>query len=398
MNAMEEKPLRILGVYAHPDDESFCAGGTLAKYTRQGAEALVFSATRGEAGQIRDARAANRRNLGVIREQEQLRACQRLGVQQVVCRDYGDGKLQDVPRQILVEEVVRLLRSFRPDVILTFGDDGAYGHPDHVAIGAAADEAFHAASDASQFPDHMVQGMAPHQAKCLFHSYFPRNRRLLLDHLVRWLKSMDRRFFGTLDYINGLLFFADESTSLGYSSDHVHVAWYPPGFYILEQGEPPSSLYLLLSGVVDVYQEQADGQLVKVNELGQGAFFGEDGIAIGKPRNAHVVAREGVACLVFSPGAPTAFAGRGTEARYATVGLQVENPLLASTCIDVSEYIPQKIAAVSAYRTQYPITEDMFPPDMLRDLMGKEYFIRVYPAPEMETELMPAPPIASKSS
>ncbi len=387
---MENKNLRILGVYAHPDDETFCAGGTLARYAAKGAQALVFSATRGEAGQIRDAHAAKRRNLGEVRQGELLHACQQLGVQQVICRDYGDGKLQELPRCVLVEEIVHLLRSFRPDVVLTFGDDGAYGHPDHIAIGAATDEAFNAAADPGQFPGHAGQGLAPYQAKRLFHSYFPRNRRLLLDHLVRWLKGMDRRFFGTLDYINGLLFFADESTSLGYSSDHIDVAWYPPGFYILEQGEPASSLYLLLSGKVDIFQEGATGDLVKVNELEPGAFFGEEGIATRQPRNAHVIAREGVTCLVFSPGAPTAFAGRGEEAQYATQSCQVENTALpATTCIDVSDYIPQKIGAVAAYRTQYPITPDMFPVDMLRDLMGKEYFVRVYPPLAMETGLLP---------
>jgi LmbE family N-acetylglucosaminyl deacetylase len=65
---------RILCVYAHPDDETYCTGGTIAKYVAQGAEVMVVSATRGQAGQIQDVNAATRRTLGVVREQELRRA------------------------------------------------------------------------------------------------------------------------------------------------------------------------------------------------------------------------------------------------------------------------------------------------------------------------------------
>src|SRR5215510_10828558 len=66
-------PLRLLG-YAHPDDETFCAGGTLAKYVAAGAEVMVVSMTQGEAGQICDAHAATRRMLGKVRAAELRRA------------------------------------------------------------------------------------------------------------------------------------------------------------------------------------------------------------------------------------------------------------------------------------------------------------------------------------
>src|SRR5215468_4864840 len=112
--------LRILGVYAHPDDEVFCAGGTLAKYVAAGAEAMVVSATRGDAGQIRDARAATRRTLGQARERELHLACERLGVQYARCLDYGDGTLKDVNQEVLTRDVAEIIRSYRPDVVLTF--------------------------------------------------------------------------------------------------------------------------------------------------------------------------------------------------------------------------------------------------------------------------------------
>src|SRR6266567_2697375 len=96
----------ILGVFAHPDDESFCAGGTFAKYVATGAEVMVVSATRGEAGQIRSAGTATRRTLAGVREQELQRACQRLGVQQAMCLDYADGTLKDVDQERLTRDIV----------------------------------------------------------------------------------------------------------------------------------------------------------------------------------------------------------------------------------------------------------------------------------------------------
>ena len=128
---------RILGVFAHPDDESFCAGGTFAKYVATGAEVMVVSETRGEAGQIRMPSVATRRTLGAVREQELLLACQRLGIQHARCLEHRDGTLKDVDQEVLTRQVTEIIRTFRPDVVITFGPDGGYGHPDHIAIGAA---------------------------------------------------------------------------------------------------------------------------------------------------------------------------------------------------------------------------------------------------------------------
>ena len=129
--------LRLLGVFAHPDDEVFCAGGTMAKYVAAGAEAMVVSLTRGEAGQIRDANSATRRTLGDVRAEELHLSCRQLGVQNVACLDYGDGKLDQVPRPILVERITGYIRKFRPDVVFTFDSTGAYGHPDHIVASEA---------------------------------------------------------------------------------------------------------------------------------------------------------------------------------------------------------------------------------------------------------------------
>ena len=191
-----ERP-RILGVFAHPDDEVFVAGGTLAKYTADGAEVMVVCATRGQAGQIRDARSATRRTLGAVRENELRQACSILGVQHVECLDYMDGTLQEVPFDTLVDEVVRVMRAFRPTVVITFGEDGAYGHPDHVAISAAATRAFTLAGDATYVSDPPRTIGAPHTPVRLYHSHFARSRLLMLDRIASWLVGLESRFRGS---------------------------------------------------------------------------------------------------------------------------------------------------------------------------------------------------------
>ena len=308
---------RILGIFAHPDDETFCAGGTFAKYVDAGAEVMVVSFTQGEAGQIRDASVATRRILGQIRAEELQSACKALGVQQAICLDYGDGKLDDINLDILTEKVVEIIRTFCPHTVITFGDDGAYGHPDHIAVSRATTEAFFLASDPQQFPEQLKAGLKTHRAEQLYHSHFPRSRMVMMDRLVKWLVSLDTYFRGTIDFAHALILLAEESTTLRMADDHIFVQWYPAGFYIIEQGEPASKLYLILSGQVDVLEEGKDGTVRLLANRGPGEFVGELGVAYGNPRNAHVVARDNVTCFVFAPGKPTAFAGRGEDARFA---------------------------------------------------------------------------------
>jgi LmbE family N-acetylglucosaminyl deacetylase len=390
-SANTTRPLRILGVFAHPDDETFCAGGTLAKYAADGAEIMVVSATRGDAGQIRDARAATRRTLGAVRERELRLACERLGVRHALCLDYKDGTLHNIEPEVLTRHIARIVREFQPDAVITFGPDGAYGHPDHIAIGAATTAACALAGDAAAFPEQFEAGLAPHAPKALYHSHFPRSRMLLLERLVQWLIAQDRRFRGSFDFMHALLLLAQETGVLGYTSDHMDVQWYPAGFYIIEQGEPATRLYLILSGVAEVIREDDDGVLHAVARLGPGSFFGEEGLAHGQPRNAHVVALGSVTCLVFAPGEPTAFAGRGTTANHDLDVTSTEIEALrceVTTIIDVSAYVERKIAAIAAHRTQYPIAPGILPLEMLQEMMGCEYFVRVAPARDHETELL----------
>lgn len=373
---------RVLGVFAHPDDECFCAGGTLAGYAAAGAETMVVSATRGEAGQIRDAHLATRRTLGQVREGELALACRRLGVRQALCLDYGDGKLKDVDQEMLTRHVARIIRAFHPDVVLTFGEDGAYGHPDHIAIGRATTAACALAGDAACFPEQLTAGVRAHRPARLYHSRFPASRMLFLEHLAHWLVSREARFRGTFDFAQGMQLLVEEATLLGYTRDHAEVRWSPRGVHLVEQGEPATSLYLILSGQAEVVREDPDGTSHRLALLGPGEFFGELGLAYERSRNAHVIAVEAVTCLVFSPAPPTSYAGRGEGAQADLLTLpqtEVATQGGATTCIDVRDYVDRKISAIAAHRTQCPIRPDMLPLAIFQEMMGREYFVQVSP-------------------
>ncbi len=384
-------PGRLLGVFAHPDDETFCAGGTMAKYVAAGAEAMIVSVTRGEAGQIRDAHLASRRTLGQVREQELRRACQLLGVQHVRCLDYVDGTLKDVDPRALTADIVLMIRTFRPDVVLTFGRDGTYGHPDHVTISAVTTEACALAGRTDQFAGQLSAAVRPHAPGRLYHSHFPRSRLLLADRLAQWLVELNERFRGSGEFVQALSLFAQESTTtLRYASDYIDVKWFPPGYYIVEQGELGSELFLILSGEAEVVAEDPDGNRQSLARLGGGEFFGELGVAYAQPRTAHVIAISTVTCLVFSAAAPSLFAGRGKDARLAgsAGGLPADQQeRRATTVIDVSAHVGQKIAAVAAHQTQFPVRPEVFPAAMLQEMFSQEFFMRVLPPIEPETEL-----------
>ena len=391
-------PMRILGVFAHPDDESFCAGGTLARYVASGAEVMVVSATRGEAGQIRSTGVATRRTLGQVREQELYLACQRLGVQHTVCLDYGDGMLQEVDQDVLIVEIIEIIRSFRPDVVITFGPDGGYGHPDHIAISAATTAACVRSDEGHHAPSQLAAGLAPHRPAQLFYSHFPHKRQLLLEQLAHWLVQTRTRFQGTSEFACALLLLCEEATLLHYSCDHFDITWYPAGFSIVEQGEQANSLYLLLSGTAQVIREGVDGTQQVLAHLKPGAFFGEEGLAYRQARNAHVIAEQNVTCLVLSPEAPTAFLARGEDAPLpplphlsgSTGGEEqdMEQVLKDTTCIKVDPYLRQKVEAIAAHRSQFPIQPDLLPLSILQALMGQEYFVPVSLVSGVEPEFL----------
>jgi LmbE family N-acetylglucosaminyl deacetylase len=156
-----------LAVLAHPDDESLGIGGTLAKYASEGVDVFLVTATRGESGRYRGHREEGHPGavaLGRIRESELRCAASELGVREVSFLEYRDRELDRADHSEAVARIVAHVRRLRPDVVVTFGPDGAYGHPDHIAICqfttaalvAAADHLF-AANDAVALPPHAVR-------------------------------------------------------------------------------------------------------------------------------------------------------------------------------------------------------------------------------------------------
>lgn len=377
VSASGRRPLRLLGIFAHPDDETFCAGGTFAKYASTGAEVRVISLTKGGAGQIRDASTATRATLRAVREKELDAAGHELGLTETRCLDYPDGGLSEIDGRILVELASKLLSEFEPDVVITFGPDGFSGHPDHIAVGAAVTVACSEMRSATSIR--------------LFHCHPLRNRMLLRNRLAEWVVEMATRFKGTKDFVRALWVFSREATALGYAGDLVDVEWFPSGSYLVEQGDAATRMYFLLSGQVEIRREGDDGSVRVVDRSAPGEFIGEEGIATGKPRNAHVVAVDDVTCLTFSASEPVHLDAPAEETRvFVTRSLPSGDQIDArvSTCIDVSDFVGHKIRAAAAHRSQYPIDPRTFADPILREMFGLEYFIRVLPERAFDTSLL----------
>ena len=127
--------LRLMCVLAHPDDESLGTGGTLAKYAAEGVATYLVTATRGERGRFHDADVSPGPEIvGKAREAELLAAAKELGLREVNVLGYPDGGLDTVSVAEAVDAIAGHIRRVTPHVVVTFGPDGAYGHPDHIAI------------------------------------------------------------------------------------------------------------------------------------------------------------------------------------------------------------------------------------------------------------------------
>ncbi len=158
--------LRMMCVLAHPDDESLGVGGTLAKYAAEGVELCVVTATRGERGRWGEGQDPGLEAVGRIRETELREAAKILGVGELHLLGYVDGDLDQAESGESVLRIVEHIRCFKPHVVVTFGPDGAYGHPDHVAICQLATAAVAAAAD----PDlGRVRSSAPHHVSKLYY-------------------------------------------------------------------------------------------------------------------------------------------------------------------------------------------------------------------------------------
>ncbi|MBM3943800.1 MAG: hypothetical protein FJ316_13005 [SAR202 cluster bacterium] len=180
-------PLSVLGIFAHPDDEGFGCGGTLALLASRGARITLVCATNGDVGQVSEARLTGCRTLGQVRQDELRQAAAVLGVQEVRFLNYRDSgmagslhnqnlaSLHQASPPLAVGKLVSILRELRPGLVLTHDSTGGYGHPDHLAVYRHVTQAVALAADPAAYPEQLAQGLQPWQPPCFYYVAFPRS-------------------------------------------------------------------------------------------------------------------------------------------------------------------------------------------------------------------------------
>ena len=187
---------KLLAVFAHPDDETFGTGGTLAHYARQGVQVYLICATRGEVGEAPPDHKGFQ-STAEMREDELRCAAGILGLKAVYFLGYRDSGMPGSadnthpqacaaqPTDKLAREVARYIREIRPQVVMTFDPIGGYRHPDHIAIHNATVEAFKLASNS----ECVIGELPPYSPQKLYFSTFSRG---FLKAVVRVLRLLGR--------------------------------------------------------------------------------------------------------------------------------------------------------------------------------------------------------------
>jgi N-acetyl-1-D-myo-inositol-2-amino-2-deoxy-alpha-D-glucopyranoside deacetylase len=202
MEPETSQPLIMLVCLAHPDDETFGMGGTLALYTRRGVQVHLVCATRGDVGDVDQELMKGFSTVAERRESELRCAASILGLTGVYFLGYRDSGMPGTPDNQhsnalaaqpvdeVAAKIVYYIRSLQPQVVVTFDPIGGYKHPDHIAIHKATVRAFELAADASY-----VTNLPPFQPAKLYYQTMPKS-------LLRWavriapLLRMDPHHFG----------------------------------------------------------------------------------------------------------------------------------------------------------------------------------------------------------
>ncbi len=169
-----EVPPRVMSIHAHPDDQEFTVGGTLAKWARAGSEIVTVCITSGDSGSNeKTAPSMTKEKLVPIREEEQRSACRVLGIKDVVFLRYPDGMLQHTIT--LRRDLTRLIRKYKPyavvcgDPTVRFYGNSYMNHPDHrAAADVALDAVFPSAGTRLIFPELLDEGLEPHEVSRIF--------------------------------------------------------------------------------------------------------------------------------------------------------------------------------------------------------------------------------------
>ena len=184
MSGHENK--RVMAVFAHPDDEAFGVGGTLAALAAGGAEVTLLCATRGEVGEISDPSLATPETLPAVREEELRCSCEKLGIQPPIFLGYRDSGMigtadNEHPDSLAVADVdevagriVRHIRRVQPEVLFTFEAGGGDGNLDHIVVHKATTRAYRRSGDPSCYPEQLEE-LRPHSPEKLLYAAIPRS-------------------------------------------------------------------------------------------------------------------------------------------------------------------------------------------------------------------------------
>ncbi len=134
--------MKAIFVFAHPDDESFSSGGTIAKLAKKGVQVLLITATRGEAGAVGNPPITTTDKLGAVREIELQKAARILGIRKVFFLDFTDYTLHALSQETIIQKIFQIIKEEQPDIVITFDKHGISNHPDHVVISKATTKAF----------------------------------------------------------------------------------------------------------------------------------------------------------------------------------------------------------------------------------------------------------------
>jgi N-acetyl-1-D-myo-inositol-2-amino-2-deoxy-alpha-D-glucopyranoside deacetylase len=191
----------LLAVLAHPDDESFGMGGTLALYAERGIDVHLVCATRGEVGEVGPEYLKEYTSISELRESELRCAAGHLGLTEVHFLDYRDSgmvgspdnehpqALFAAPVEEVATKIVDFMRKVKPQVVLTFDPIGGYRHPDHIHIHEATKLAFDLAGDAA-----FERDLPPYQPRKLYYHTIPKRFIRFAINLLRLLGKDPRRW------------------------------------------------------------------------------------------------------------------------------------------------------------------------------------------------------------
>ena len=201
-------PRRLLGVFAHPDDESFGPGATLARYAAEGVTVHVLTVTDGAAGDLLTSLPSGVKSLAEVRTCELQCAVQVLGATGLHTLGYRDsgmagspdnqnpGSLFQADKEKVIRQLCGVIRALRPQVVVTHDSTGVYFHPDHVRTWELTTAAFSCAGDTAAFPD---MDWEPYAPQFLYYTAVPKSRvrttiwlaRLSLKDPRRWGRNGD---------------------------------------------------------------------------------------------------------------------------------------------------------------------------------------------------------------